>query len=91
MASKRPAGRQRREAAWRASQRSKRVLVGGAVLAAVVAVAAGLLVLSGGTSGTGGSDPTAAPEFSLAKFEGGEAALSDFLGRPLAVTFMHTW
>lgn len=65
--------------------------VGGAVLVVAVAVTAGLLLLAGGTSGTGGSDPTAAPEFSLAKFEGGEAALSDFLGRPLAVTFMHTW
>ena len=89
MASKRPTGRQRREAARRARERTKRLRIGAAV-AAVAAVLVGLVLVTTGGSKSA-SESTAAPEFSLAKFEGGEAALSDYLGRPLAVTFMHTY
>jgi cytochrome oxidase Cu insertion factor (SCO1/SenC/PrrC family) len=32
-----------------------------------------------------------APDFQLASIEGEQVKLSDFRGRPVAVTFMHTW
>lgn len=91
MAPKRPGGRQRRETVRRARERRKRTQVTAALLVAIVALTTGLLVLSGGTSDRQGSNRATPPEFTLAEFGGGQSALSDFLGRPLAVTFMHTW
>ncbi len=88
MPSGRPTGRQRRENARLARRRRKRIRAAGAGVAVVAAVVVGLFVLSGGGEST---SATEAPEFSLAKFGGGEAALSEYLGRPLAVTFMHTY
>jgi cytochrome oxidase Cu insertion factor (SCO1/SenC/PrrC family) len=32
-----------------------------------------------------------APDFQLATIDGEQVQLSDFRGRPVAVTFMHTW
>ncbi len=88
MPSARPTGRQRRELARRERRRRQRLRVAGAGAVALATVIVGMFLLLGGT---GTSTATSAPEFSLAKFAGGEAALSDYLGRPLAVTFMHTW
>lgn len=90
-AKKRPTGRERREAARRARQRKKQLRVAATGAAVSAAIVAGVLLFASGGSGTDETGTAAAPAFTLAKYEGGEAALSEYLGRPLVVTFMHTW
>lgn len=81
-------GRARREARRQAAQRKKRMQT------AIGAAAVAALFVVGGVSLIGSSKPSApepAPDFALDLLGGGESALSEFRGQPVAVTFMHTW
>lgn len=91
MAEKKQSGRARREAQRRARERRKRIRVASFGLAAVVVVAIGVFVAAGGSSDTSSEVAEPAPAFALERFGGGEAALRDYLDKPIAVTFMHTW
>ncbi len=87
---KKPTGRARREAMRKArlrKQRNRRLAWGGVVSAMVLGL--GALILMSQQSGT--SEPEAAPDFELQRFDGEPVKLSDYRGRPVAVTFMHTW
>ncbi len=79
--------RARREAARRAAQRPQRIRWAG--LAAVITVSIGAFVVLSSCS----SDQVAAlaPDLELTSVDGVPVALSDYLGRPVAVTFMHSY
>lgn len=85
--------RARLETERKARQRKKRIVVGGIITAAVI-IGIGAVVL---TSPGEGSVPVAmetgpaAPEFELPAVSGEPVSLSDYRGRPVALTFMHSW
>lgn len=76
--------RERREAAQRRAKR-KRLRTQG-ITALVIAVA-----VIGVVSLRGGGEPAIAADFELETLEGNSVTLSEFTGRPVAVTFMHSW
>ncbi len=78
--------RARREAARRARQRRRLVGWGGAVAAVALAVVG--LVFVGGS---GDEAAAMAPDFALETLDGETLQLSDYRGRPVAVTFMHSF
>jgi cytochrome oxidase Cu insertion factor (SCO1/SenC/PrrC family) len=66
----------------------------------LILMVAALVLLRGqdpGTESAAAETPIApkvgarAPDFQLASIDGEQVKLSDFRGRPVAVTFMHTW
>ena len=60
----------------------------------VVIASAAVVVLGGFLLGGCGSEPAAgrgAPGLELTTVDGEPVALSDYLGRPVAVTFMHSY
>lgn len=78
--------RARREAERRARQRRRLVGWGGAVAAVALAVVG--LVFVGGS---GDEAAAMAPDFALQTIDGETLQLSDYRGRPVAVTFMHSF
>ncbi len=78
--------RARREAERRARQRRRLVGWGGAVAAVALAVV-GLVFVSG----SGDEAAAMAPDFALETLDGETLQLSDYRGRPVAVTFMHSF
>ncbi|MDE0805676.1 MAG: hypothetical protein OSA99_20430 [Acidimicrobiales bacterium] len=91
MSQKKLTGKARREAARRVRVRKQRIRWASAAAVVLVALVLGVSVLGGGSTASDSDRSTAAPEFSLARFGGGEAALSDYLDKPIAITFMHTY
>ncbi|WP_395152502.1 peroxiredoxin family protein [Ilumatobacter sp.] len=83
----RPSKKARREAAKRAALRKQFRLWGG--LAAIAALAIGSFVLISG--GSGDEAAALAPDFELETLAGEPVSLSDYRGRPVAVTFMHSF
>ena len=88
----------RREAQEHAKKQRRLVIAGFAVV--LVLMVAAFAVLRGQNPGTESSsaEPSVAPEvgalapdFQLVSKDGEQVKLSDFRGRPVAVTFMHTW
>ncbi|MDP7599446.1 MAG: hypothetical protein QGH55_06635 [Acidimicrobiales bacterium] len=60
----------------------------------MVVASAAILVLGGFLLAGCGSEPTATsgtPDLQLTSVDGERVALSDYLGRPVAVMFMHTY
>lgn len=78
--------RARREAARRARQRQQRIRWGTA--AVIILAVTGIIVLSGGSGDQAGA---LAPDFELETPDGETVRLSDYRGKPVAVTFMHTY
>ncbi len=78
-----------------ARQEKRRGKVRRAVHACRVVIAAATIVALGGFLLVGcGSEPTAGrvtPDLELTTVDGEPVALSDYLGRPVAVTFMHSY
>lgn len=64
------------------------MLIGGAAALAAVGVLAVVLSIA---SPPADPEQTAAPDFELVNLEGETVRLSDYRGRPVALTFMHTW
>lgn len=87
-----PSRRARLEAERRAKQRRQRILFGG-LAAALVLFGVGALVLTDSTSDAESAAATTspAPEVELATVNGDTVSLSDYRGRPVALTFMHSW
>jgi cytochrome oxidase Cu insertion factor (SCO1/SenC/PrrC family) len=88
----------RREEQEQAKKQRRLVIAGFAVM--LILLVATFAVLRGQNPQTGSSaaEPSVAPEvgalapdFQLASKDGELVKLSDFRGRPVAVTFMHTW
>jgi len=84
---RKPTKRERREAARLAAQRRQRLRWTGLALVAVLGVGSFVIF------GTGSQDQAAAmaPDFQLESSNGEQVRLSDYLGRPVALTFMHTY
>lgn len=83
--------RARREAAQVAARQKRR-----SVWIAIVAIAASILAVFAVTSGRHEPSSTveavrAAPDFELTGLDGAAKRLSDYRGRAVAVTFMHTY
>lgn len=84
----RPSKKARREAAKRAARRKQFRLWGG--IAAIAALAIGSFAVI--NRGPSGEDAAAlAPDFELATLAGDPISLSAYSGRPVAVTFMHSY
>ena len=90
--------RVRREA--QEQERKQRYLMIAGVAGVVLVMVAAFAVLRGqfpGSQSENGELTTApvvgalAPDFQLVSNDGEQVKLSDFRGRPVAVTFMHTW
>jgi len=83
---RKPTKRERREAARLAAQRRQKMKWAGFALVAVLGV--GSFVVFGT-----GSDQAAAiaPDFQLESSNGEQVRLSDYLGQPVALIFMHTY
>ncbi len=79
--------RGRLEAARRGRRRRQRIRWGAAVVVAVVTAVA--ITSLWGPSRS--EEPAAAPDFELSTPDGQTVRLSDYLGQPVAVTFMHTY
>ncbi|NNC81372.1 MAG: redoxin domain-containing protein [Acidimicrobiales bacterium] len=78
--------RARREAARRARQRRRRIRWRTAAALTILAVT-GIVLFSAGSDDQAGA---LAPDFELETPDGETVRLSDYRGRPVAVTFMHT-
>lgn len=78
--------RARREAARRARQRRHRIRWGTTAALTILAVT-GIVLFSAGSDDQAGA---LAPDFDLETPDGETVRLSDYRGRPVAVTFMHT-
>ena len=91
----------RREAQGQAKKQRRLMIAGFAGLFILIVVA--LVILQGQGSGSSGTETETvelstapevgalAPDFQLVSNGGEQVKLSDFRGRPVAVTFMHTW
>ena len=79
-------GRARREAARRARQRQRRLRWAAAAAVVVLAVIGAALLSIGSEEQAG----VLAPDFVLETPNGDTVRLSDYRGKPLALTFMHT-
>jgi cytochrome oxidase Cu insertion factor (SCO1/SenC/PrrC family) len=77
----------RRAAARRRAGRRKRMVWGGVFALIVIGVSA-VIVLN---SDSGDEVAAVAPDFELTSVDGEGVSLSDYRGRPVAVTFMHSW
>ncbi len=78
--------RARREAARRAHQRRQRITWSAIIGATIVAISAIVFI-----GGSGNQAAALAPDFTLDRSDGDTVTLSDYRGRPVAVTFMHTY
>ena len=90
--------RARRESRERAKKQRTMMVVG--IAGILLVITAAFVVLRGqfpGSESAAGELSTApvvgalAPDFQLVSNAGEQVKLSDFRGRPVAVTFMHTW
>ncbi len=82
-----PTKRERREAARLAAKRRKQLRWTGLALVAVLGVGSFIIF------GAGSQDQAAAmaPDFQLESSTGEQVRLSDYLGQPVALIFMHTY
>lgn len=77
----------RREGRWPKARRTvqaRRMVVA----SAAILVLGGFLLVGCGSEPSAG---TATPDLQLTSVDGERVALSDYLGRPVAVTFMHSY
>ncbi len=82
-----PTKRQRREAARLAAQRQQRIKWTSLAFVVVLGISA-LVIFSVGSEDTAAA---AAPDFQLETNTGETVRLSDYLGQPVALIFMHTY
>lgn len=92
--------RQKKAAAKKKKQQQRRITIIGAA-SLILLFAAVILAVSNSqkSSGSTAESPNqtaaeigaVAPDFELATTSGKPVKLSDYRGRPVAVTFMHTW
>ncbi len=76
-----------KEARRKAQLKRQRMAWAGGIGVGILVLGALLFWPGGGNDDVG----TIAPEFTLPAFEGDLIKLSDYRGKPVAVTFMHTW
>ena len=79
-------GRAHQGARWQRARRTGRA--GRVLIAAAATVVGGFLLVGCGSESTAGN---VAPDLHLASIEGESVALGDYLGQPVAVTFMHSY
>jgi cytochrome oxidase Cu insertion factor (SCO1/SenC/PrrC family) len=78
--------RARREAERLARQRRRLLRWAGIAVAVVLATVTFVVV-----AGSDNEAAASAPDFALENLDGDSLQLSDYLGRPVAVTFMHSY